>query len=717
MAILVKAPELPFVGGIVTWWEKETGQEVQFGDVLVEIRSGSTDYPVKAYLPGILLHVFAKAGAEVQPDAPLALIGEKNENIQEWISTIGAPAENPSATPEPASGSGFSTQPVATEQSGFTVPDPDKPTGFGISKDTISNDLVTGAGSSFTVSEMPLSQEPPPLPSNYATDHLTTEQAQNLHTYGRGFDKFVKMRPVPQQGAMGELFFATQVISGRDVVIKRLKAERRNDTKSREYFMREINLGTVLPYHKNIINILYSDENEFGPYYVMERINGHSLQHLVDNQQLSTEKLRDVFLGILEGLRHIHAHWMVHRDLKPMNILVDTQMWTPKIIDFGFAKHPSYPDIDVFDMGTVGYMAPEQYGDQKDVTFKADIYAMGCVLYHLLTREHPQTIDLPKVTDPLYAAVIARSIQANPADRYASVQEMIDALTKKSVDSGFSTRKEPSTQPSPVSENSSLENLKTFINEWALEALPTQQPPSKLTLKLLQKQAETAGLEFSRLEQELSDFMDLYKDIKAGGELTAFKKRSLLVQGSLVYITEATLDKVLELANIPVSTRFAIKTTGTFPVYNATPPVKPPAEQPVVPPALTGNASKPLNETVVTTESGPSSFGALTQRIFYARAVGLFEAFEVDKLTPTQQADSLYEIQLTDAVNATFVIAASPAAHEAALQNKRFYLHPACVLAEVEPVLTQKISTLQPGTLQRSGNFWKIMEKAKIRIG
>ncbi|MDJ1479877.1 protein kinase [Cytophagaceae bacterium YF14B1] len=723
MAILVKAPELPFTGGIVTWWEKETGQEVLFGDLLVEIRSGSTDYPVKAYLPGTLLHIFAKAGSEVQPEAPLALIGETNENIAEWLSLV--PKTDTSQTQQHSFQSGFTQvnpepSDTTTQQSGFST-SPSEPAPItSISKDPFSGS--GSSGSSFTTNETP----PPPVAQSYSSaEHLTTEQAQNQSLYGRGFDKFVKMRPVPQQGAMGELFFATQAISGRDVVIKRLKPERRADAKTREYFMREINLGTVLPYHRNIITILYSDENEFGPYYVMERINGHSLQHLIDSNQLLPERLKDIFLGILEGIRHIHAHWMVHRDLKPMNILIDTQIWLPKIIDFGFAKHPSYPDIDVFDMGTVGYMAPEQHGDQKDVTMLADIYAIGCVLYAMLSREQPHTIDLSKIADPVYAAIIQKCTQTDPKQRYASVQEIIDAVNKRIIPQEPVVVKNASVEESVSStQNASLESFKVFLNEWATEALPTGQRLSKLTLKLIQKQAEAAGVDIEKLEPELNDFIELYEEIKASGELTAFKKRSLLVQGSLVYISAATIDRIFELSNIPVSTKYAIKTSGTFPVYTATSHSQQktassesvtPAQPISIPPPVTVSQQEEKGASIPPPVD--SGFSTITNTTLYARAVGLFEAFEADKLTTFLQEDSLYEIHITTANTATFRIADNTVAQDVALKNKRFYLHPACVLAEVEPVLNQKIYTLQTGKLERSGNFWKIIEKAKIRIG
>ena len=719
MAILIKSPELPFAGGTVTWWEKETGESVQFGDVLVEIRgSGGEDYPVKAILPGTVLHVFAKAGTEVPPDAPLAIVGEPGEDIGPWLNLA---QSVPQQTAMPATQSGFTVATGGeTAGSSFTVA-ADARTNFG----NVANDAANmdSGGSSFTSATEVGPQ------SFVASGNLTTEQAQNLKTYGRGFDKFVKMRPVPQQGAMGELFFATQVLSGRDVVVKRLKPERRADTKSREYFMREINLGTVLPYHRNIINIFYSDENEHGPYYVMERVNGQSLQHFIDNQPIPANRLRDVFLGILDGLRHIHTHLMVHRDLKPTNILLDTQHWIPKIIDFGFAKHPSYPDIDVTDIGTGGYMAPEQRGDQQDVDARADIYAVGCVFYAMITREHPQTIDVSKITEPLQA-VIARCAQSNPADRFQSVQEIMDALMQKTQGSGFSTKKTENTDKKPVfaektpadtsetrTANAQLENFKALINEWALEALPGNQPLSKLTLRLLQKQAKAAGLDTQKLEAELNDFIDFYREIQKTGTVSAFAKRGLMLQGSALYITEETIDKLIRNSEF--------RTQGETPnAGSRTSDLKETPESPVSPAILSDqNSFQKKTETYFFSEEqtsqifSPPLSGEAGRGPFFVRSAGLFEEFEADKITTTRQPDSLYEIHVSNADNATFVIADNPAAQDEALKNKRFFLHPACVLVEVEPVLNQKITTLEPGKLRKSGSNWKIVQKAKIRIG
>jgi serine/threonine protein kinase len=181
------------------------------------------------------------------------------------------------------------------------------------------------------------------------------------------------------------------------VVVKRLRPDKRNDAKAAEYFAREINLGSLIPYHPNLVNVLYSDVNEYGPYYVMERVNGPSLQEMVEKQELPAEKVKLLFLSLLEGVRHIHGQYMVHRDLKPLNVLVDTAHFVPRIIDFGFAKHSAYPDIDVFNLGTPGYMAPEQGGDPNRADVRADIYALGCMLYFILTGTPPQPLDSPKV--------------------------------------------------------------------------------------------------------------------------------------------------------------------------------------------------------------------------------------------------------------------------------------------------------------------------------
>jgi hypothetical protein len=483
---------------------------------------------------------------------------------------------------------------------------------------------------------------------------------------------------------MGELFFATLAVSGREVVVKRLRPEKRSDTKAAEYFAREINLGSLIPYHPNIVNVLYSDVNEYGPYYVMERVNGPSLQELVEKKELPAEQVKPLFLSLLEGVRHIHGQYMVHRDLKPLNVLVDTAHFVPRVIDFGFAKHSAYPDIDVVNLGTPGYMAPEQQGDPNRADVRADIYALGCMLYFILTGTPPQPLDPAKVEQVRWRDIIAKATRENPADRYASVRELLD---------DFAAANPVTTAPLPASY--STEGYERLINEFVLEWLPSDEALSRLTLKLLGKQAAIAGLPHENLEAELLDFRELYREVIHRGPLTPFKRRSLLMQGEPLRITTQTIDQLLERAGGRPQPKPAAPVREE-PVRVERPPVVP--ESPAAP-APYAPAATAFPQT------------------FYARAVGLFEGFDEDKLSRTASPDSLFEITAVSSAEATFRITGQAAAQEKALENKRYYLLPACELAQVSPTLNPTIGTLDPGQLRRQGSVWKITRKAKIKIG
>jgi hypothetical protein len=227
-----------------------------------------------------------------------------------------------------------------------------------------------------------------------------------------------------------------------------------------------------------------------------------------------------------------------------------------------------------------------------------------------------------------------------------------------------------------------------------LEWLPSDEPLSRLTLKLLGKQAAIAGLLHENLETELLDFRELYREVIHRGPLTPFKRRSLLMQGEPLRITPPTIDQLLERA-------------GGRPLPKPAVPVR---EEPVradKPPVVPEHAAAPAYAPAAST----------FPQTFYARAVGLFEGFDEDKLSRSAFPDSLFEITAMSAAEATFRITDQAAAQEKALENKRYYLLPACELAQVSPTLDPAISTLEPGQLRRQGSVWKISRKAKIKIG
>ncbi|MBD0261041.1 MAG: hypothetical protein ICV83_35420, partial [Cytophagales bacterium] len=242
MAILVNAPELPQSVGIITWWDKQVGETVEVGELLVEIRTGAQETAIKAWLPGTLLHIFVKAGAEVRTGDHLAVLGEAGESIADVLQGLtgqGKPAASrpPAPVLPPAGDDGGSSFSTERKEPAWPVQAPILPDADGGSSFSTASPVTPAVpppsleeGSSFTVATPGKTS---PLTST--TPGLSTEQERNRAAYGRGFDRFIKMRPIPRQGAMGELFFATLAVSGREVVVKRLRPDKRSDTKAAEY--------------------------------------------------------------------------------------------------------------------------------------------------------------------------------------------------------------------------------------------------------------------------------------------------------------------------------------------------------------------------------------------------------------------------------------------------------------------------------------------------
>jgi non-specific serine/threonine protein kinase/serine/threonine-protein kinase len=135
------------------------------------------------------------------------------------------------------------------------------------------------------------------------------------------------------------------------------------------------------------------------PYFAMEYVRGESLTQYCDRQRLTTKERLELFLHVCEGVQHAHQKGIIHRDLKPSNILVTVQddRAVLKIIDFGIAKavsqplteHTLYTSLGGF-VGTAEYMSPEQAElGSADIDTRADVYALGVVLYELLTGVLP----------------------------------------------------------------------------------------------------------------------------------------------------------------------------------------------------------------------------------------------------------------------------------------------------------------------------------------
>jgi len=311
---------------------------------------------------------------------------------------------------------------------------------------------------------------------------LTRWQSQKLlEGRHRGFflDKY-KLLDHLGSGGMSSVYLAEHVLMNRRVAIKVLPKERVNDTSYLARFHREAQAAAALD-HPNIVRA-YDVGNEGNIHFlVMEYVEGRDLQAIVRDQGpldplTAAEYIRQAALG----LHHAHQAGLIHRDVKPGNLLVD-QHGTVKILDLGLARFTGEEQASLtlaYDenvLGTADYLAPEQAINSHGVDARADIYSLGCTLYYLLTghppfaegtlpqrlmahqKQQPPSIkkERPDVPDDLIR-ICMRMMGKKPAARYPSMAEVADALADwltahgKPTDSS-SGRGKTKTKPRPGS--------------------------------------------------------------------------------------------------------------------------------------------------------------------------------------------------------------------------------------------------------------------------
>ena len=213
-------------------------------------------------------------------------------------------------------------------------------------------------------------------------------------------------------GGMGEVWRARDERLGRDVAIKLLLPHAGDAAERAQAFEREARAAGALN-HPNVLTVYDVGEHDGAPYIVTECLEGESLRARLARGPLALDDTVVVAQQVARGLAAAHARGIVHRDLKPENVFL-TGDGGAKILDFGIAALASGEALAA---GTAGYVAPEQLRGEP-VDARADIFAFGAVLREMLPGEHPRTLK----------AIVRRCLEPSPADRFASVHELIAAL-------------------------------------------------------------------------------------------------------------------------------------------------------------------------------------------------------------------------------------------------------------------------------------------------
>lgn len=271
-------------------------------------------------------------------------------------------------------------------------------------------------------------------------------------------------------GGMSTVYLAHDEVLGRDVALKVLNRDLTKQEEFVERFRREARSAAALS-HPNIVQVYDRGESEDDDYYIaMEYVPRGTLKDRIQHEgQLGARTAVEVAVQIAEALKEAHEHGVIHRDIKPQNVLVTTS-GDVKVADFGIARAASSPTMtrENLALGTAAYMSPEQATGEK-VGPTSDLYSLGAVMYEMLTGEppykgnEPLSVAMRHVNDPAPSPaekdpeipegidnLVVRLLAKDPKDRPESAEALIPAL-RQSLETPANPRKESAgTRPTVV---------------------------------------------------------------------------------------------------------------------------------------------------------------------------------------------------------------------------------------------------------------------------
>jgi eukaryotic-like serine/threonine-protein kinase len=296
------------------------------------------------------------------------------------------------------------------------------------------------------------------------------------------------------EGGMATVYLAEDLKHGRMVALKVLRPELAA-VLGAERFVREIRTTAQLQ-HPHILPLydsgstaaLNGSTTEF-LYYVMPYIQGETLREKLDREvQLGIEEAVKITIEVADALQYAHEHGVIHRDIKPENILLHNGR--AMVADFGIALAVSAAGggrmtETGLSIGTLHYMSPEQATADKQITNRSDVYALGSVLYEMLTGELPHTgssaqaiifkivsdevrpvRELRKAVPPHVAAAVAKAVEKLPADRFDSAKAFAQALHDPALAHSVVTREARSSRPFIVPALAALVAVTAALAAW-----------------------------------------------------------------------------------------------------------------------------------------------------------------------------------------------------------------------------------------------------------
>src|SRR6478672_7203627 len=261
---------------------------------------------------------------------------------------------------------------------------------------------------------------------------------------------------------MATIYRATDTGLGRDVALKLLRPEYLRDPDFSARFRQEAQAAASLT-HPNIVTTYDYGEDPSGPYIVMELVDGEDLASILRRSgALNPRQAARIGAGVGRALAAAHARGLVHRDIKPGNVLIgkDGQV---KVVDFGIARAISEAQVTLpgTTLGSVHYFSPEQARGEP-ATAASDIYSLGIVLYEMLVGSRPwegdsaASVALARLSGPIpdpmvvrpsvppdLASIVRRALALDPKDRWASASVMADALEGTLAPGGGPAARQP----------------------------------------------------------------------------------------------------------------------------------------------------------------------------------------------------------------------------------------------------------------------------------